>query len=139
MGSSHFILPRLQNLSICGISCPNTIPTHIHTFEHSTQPLCWRDCGMLGNLFHLLLTCKTFAIFWKATAQLISYVTNTFILPSPELALLKIRIDDYHLNLHCTIVHILLPARLALVRHWRFPDHILLNVCYISRPHAACK
>lgn len=114
-------------------------PSQIHTFEPSTSPLCWRDCGMPGKLFHLLWAFKKIATFWKANLQLISDVTNTLLPPSPELALLNIGIDDYPHNLLYTIVHILLAAKLALVHHWRSPDHIPLsgaiNLMHIHSPY----
>lgn len=100
------------------------IHAQIHTFNQSSLPLCWRKFGMTGNLYYSLWLCNNIASFWNDIFKLITVVTGITIPPSPELALLSIGIENIPRNMQCITIHILLAARLSMVRHWKSPDHI---------------
>lgn len=94
-------------------------PSMIHTYDPTTQPLCWRNCGEIGSLFHLLWQCTHTTALWQEVFQIITEVTGLSLFPSPDLALLNINMENISYCFHTIITHILLAARLTIVCHWR--------------------
>lgn len=102
-------------------------PAQIHKYALSVAPSCWRNCGEPGNLLHFLWGCNKILKFWVEVFGLIRKVTKTPTVPSPELALLNIGIENFPPHLRYATTHILLAARLTITRHWKFADLILVD------------
>lgn len=102
-------------------------PAIIYKFDPAVQPLCWRNDGEIGSLYHLLWQCNKVSSLWSKVFQLLSEDTGISLAPSPELALLGIVMENIPHCLHTIAIHILPATRLAIVHHWKTPDLLSKN------------
>lgn len=93
-------------------------PCWLSKFALGVSPLCWRQCGEVGTLFHLLWSCSNITQYWKRIYNLISQVLKINLEPSPGMALLSLEMDLAPHHMRTLLYHILLASRLYLVRHW---------------------
>ena len=94
-------------------------PYRLSRFVPGSSPLCWRHCGETGTLFHLMWDCPKVTQYWAGIYDLISCLFWVRLDPSPGMALLSLEMDLVPFHLRNLLSHILLVARLALVRHWK--------------------
>lgn len=85
----------------------------------NTSPLCWRECGKVGNLLHVLWNCPNFTSFWSQTFRLIASCRVILCKPQLELALLNNGIDQYPTLHRPVVTHILVAAWLTILRKWK--------------------
>lgn len=88
-------------------------------FKNGSQDTCWRNCGQIGSLKHILWDCPPIASLWTEIFHLISTITNTQIPPTPELALLNLSTDTIPVNSRTVALHILLATRISITRKWK--------------------
>lgn len=79
-----------------------------------TSPYCWRQCGDVGNLFHMLWNCRSLRSIWRGTFSLISQLTGILASSSPDLALLNLNIDKIPKQFHQLISQVLTAACLTI-------------------------
>lgn len=88
-------------------------------FCQSNSPLCWRNCGAVGNLLYMFWTCKHLTSFWHNIFRSISNITGILTPPNPSLAILNIGIENFPPDFRVVITHILLVSRPLIVKHWK--------------------
>lgn len=87
------------------------------------SPLCWRQCGYRGSPFHILWLCPRLRPFWTKIFILIGKFSDSKSpLPNPGLAILSLGIEEYPQPTRKIVLHILLSARLELVKKWKTPE-----------------
>lgn len=94
-------------------------PYRLSKFTPGLSSRCWRECGQLGTLPHILWLCPCIKNYWTDIFNLIGQVTGIKLGPSQGMALLLLGIDLIPTRMRTIVSHILLAARLTLVRHWR--------------------
>lgn len=94
-------------------------PYRLSKFALGVSPLCWIQCGEVGTLFHLLWSCPNITQYWKQIYNLILQVLKNNLEPSPGMAILSLEMDLAPHHMRTLLSHILLAARLSLVRHWK--------------------
>lgn len=109
----------LRELSIKIIQRWYLTPEILSKFPQHPSPLCWRGCGNIGTLYHTLWSCPHISDFWRATFNIIDQLTGTSSPLDPALAILNISIDKYPTTTRKIVTHILLAARLNIVRKWK--------------------
>lgn len=87
-------------------------------FKDSTNR-CWRLCDQIGNLHHVLWKCPQISLFWENIAILISELIGHYKPLTPELALLNIGLETYHVSIRTVIAHVLFTARVSLTSKWK--------------------
>lgn len=85
----------------------------------SQSPLCWRDCGSQGTIFHTFWQCKNVSSYWKKVFSILADITGVLNPPEPALAILHLGIDNYPLQFRTVVTHILITAKMIIARHWR--------------------
>ena len=96
-------------------------PYRISKFSPQASPLCWRRCGLVGTLFHILWECPVIRPVWEEIFSLAARVTGVEVPLSPGLAVLSLGLEFFSKTNRAVISHILMSTRLAITRHWR--DH----------------
>lgn len=100
------------------------------------SPLCWRQCGETGTVFHLLWACPIITQYWKWIYNLISQILKLNLEPSLGMALLSVERDLVPHHMRTLLSHILLAARLTLVRHWKDTKHPeIFEIIQITNTH----
>lgn len=94
-------------------------PYRVSKFGNHNSPLCWRNCGSIGNLLHMFWTCKHLTSFWGSIFRSISTITGILTRPKPSLAILNIGIELFPPEFRTVITHIFLVARTLIAKHWR--------------------
>lgn len=69
-------------------------PAILASFNPQTSKLCWRCKSSKGDMLHTFWACPYIQTYWDNTFKLISTVTKRSVLPTPELAVLNLTIDD---------------------------------------------
>lgn len=108
-------------------------PYRISTYFPGSSPHCWRACGQIGNLLHMLWHCPTVKSLWNQVFQMISSLTGMLTVPDPALVILYLNIDKFHVDFRPVITHILLEMRLLILCNWKSttaisPSDITKNV-----------
>lgn len=85
----------------------------------SISPLCWRECGKVGTIQHILWECPSITGFWNSIFQCIASCTGILSPPKAELAMLNLNIDSYPFMYRQLITHLLLAARTLILRNWK--------------------
>lgn len=80
---------------------------------------CWRGCGRVGTLLHMIWECPNLRSFWRAIFKLISKITGFIRKGEAELAILSIHIDQYPPALRPIVIQILMAARLTITSKWK--------------------
>ena len=94
-------------------------PYRISKFGPDGSPLCWRQCGAVGNLVHMFWSCRNLTSFWNSVFSCVSGMTGILIRPNPGLAVLHIGIDLFPPEFRVVITHVLLAARTLIAQHWK--------------------
>lgn len=107
------------------------LPRYIHMTQ-PPHPHAGETVGPQG-LNYILWGCSKITNFWKYLSQLLSQVTGIPTSLTPELALTGI--DTVPQQLRCINTHILLAARITIVKHWKSTDHLtkreVMNLVHI--------
>lgn len=96
-------------------------PSRIARFHPQASPLCWRRCGQAGTLLHMLWGCPKLGSYWTDVYSLISRTLRIPTPLTPALAICSLGIEAIPHHLRTVLLHILLAARLTILRHWK--DH----------------
>lgn len=96
-------------------------PYRLSKYYSQSSNLCWRNCGQIGTLCHVLWSCRSLDKFWPYVFQKLSEIIAILLQTSPGLDLLNLGIDEIPRILRNTAVNVLLAARLVLMRHWKSP------------------
>lgn len=80
---------------------------------------CWRNCGLPGTSPHVWWYCPVITLFCKDVNTLLSQLTKSHVSLTPQIALLGLGLQAWHVQLHPMITHVLIAARLALARNWK--------------------
>lgn len=94
-------------------------PYILSKFGKDISPLCWRNCGMIGNLLHMFWACKHLTSFWNQNFSQISRITGILTRPSPSLTILHLGIETSPPNFRVVVSHILLAARSLIAQLWK--------------------
>lgn len=94
-------------------------PYRISKFSLQASPLCWRNCGDIGTLYHIMWRCPVLKAFWAKISNLITQITGLYILLSAEMVILSLGIESIPGDSRVIVIHLLLSARLAILRHWK--------------------
>lgn len=94
-------------------------PFRVAQFYPSQSSMCWHNCGQVGNLYHILWSCKSLTSFWNQIFSLISSIIGILTSPNPTLALLNLDIVNFPPPFRLVIAHILLASRMVIIRHWK--------------------
>lgn len=94
-------------------------PAVLTTFNPQLSNSCWRQCGMRGDLLHILWKCPKLKNYWEKVFQIISELTQSQISPNPALALLPLEADLVPSDMGHSVLNILLAARLLITRKWK--------------------
>lgn len=94
-------------------------PYRLASFLLESSPQCWRDCGQIGNLLHMLWQCPNVRSLWNQTFQLISSLTGILTSATPALAILHLGIDRFPPVYRPVVSHVLLETRLLILRNWK--------------------
>lgn len=106
-------------------------------FDAWTSPLCWRKCGTKGMLHHILWSCPAIHAFWTKIFQLMAQILELQIPLTAGMAILSLGIESIPGPSIVIVIHVLLSARLSIMRHWR--DHVvptLSEVIKTTNTHA---
>lgn len=80
---------------------------------------CWRSCGSIGTIVHMLWYCRFISSYWRQIFSLISSISHTPSTYNPSLALLHLGIEKCHPNSRVVLTHLLLAAKLNITRFWK--------------------
>lgn len=94
-------------------------PYRISKFDPQTSPLCWRNCGQIGTLHHVLWKCPGLQSIWSKVFYLISKFIGSQITPNAAVAVLSLGIEYILPETRTIVTHILLSTRLVIMRHWK--------------------
>lgn len=70
-------------------------PYIVATFSDTGSSLCWRGCGQVGTLAHMVWACPNLRGFWSAVFKLIARITGVITRPTIEKAILSINMSEY--------------------------------------------
>lgn len=85
---------------------------------HSSNQ-CWRGCGQVGTLPHMLWYCPQTCRFWNSIFRLIATLTGIIVKANIEQAILSVSIDHFPPDLRPMVMQVLFAARLILMRKWK--------------------
>lgn len=88
-------------------------------FYKGGENSCWKGCGMVGTLSHMLWSCPNIWSFWNAAFRLLSEVTEVLMKANVDQTILSINIDSYPVRLKPIVVNILAVACLMVLRKWK--------------------
>lgn len=97
-------------------------PYHISKFVPGASPECWRKCENKGTLLHVLWSCPRIKRYWTLVFQTIEQITGFKATYCPGMALLSLEIVLIPAPLRNIVSHLLITARLTIVRHWKEVD-----------------
>lgn len=97
------------------------VPTRLAKFYPQSSPLCFRGCGHLGSLLHILWECPRIRGYWNKLFQLIRRVTGSVVPQIPTIALLNQKIPKLSKNNQILSHYIFTGAKLTIARAWKFP------------------
>lgn len=86
-------------------------PYRLSNYFLGSSPQCWRECGQIGNLLHMLWLCPNIRNLWNQTFYLIFSLTGILTPPTPALAILHLGIEKFPLDYRPAVSHILLETR----------------------------
>lgn len=86
-------------------------PYIVAKFSKDNSNLCWRGCGQVGNLVHMVWACPHLRSFWKEVFKLIAKVTGVITQLSTEKAILSINMVEYPITVRSVALHIIFAAR----------------------------
>lgn len=115
-------------------------PLQISKFDIYTSPLCWRKCGAISTLYHILWDCPHIRTLWSRVFDLLAQILNLRIPISQGLALLSLGIEFLHITIRTIVIHTLLSIRLSIMRHWKNCEiPTLKEVIITTKTHTAYK
>ena len=88
----------------------------------STSNECWRCNDQIGNLLHILWSCKNLHSFWNSITSFIADLTGILNKLNPATALLGINLDIYPKEYRTIVFHTLVAARLTITSLWKSKD-----------------
>lgn len=94
-------------------------PYMLAKFKSAQANQCWRGCGLVGTLSHMLWLCPSLRSYWNSVFRLIKKLTGFIIRPNIKLAILSIELEKFPHNFKHVVMHILHAARLILMRKWK--------------------
>lgn len=94
-------------------------PYRLAKISSSISPLCWRECGRVGSLQHILWDCPSIISFWNSIFNCIASCTGILSPPKAALAILNLNIDNYPMVYRQLVTHILLAARTLILCNWK--------------------
>lgn len=94
-------------------------PFRLAKYYPDKSPLCWRNCGYIGNLLHTLWECPSIKSLWNQIFKIISSITGNITTTNPALAILHIGIEKFPPQFRSVISHILLETRNLILRKWK--------------------
>lgn len=92
-------------------------PSRIAKFSPQASPLCWRNCGCRGTLYHIMWTCPAIRAFWSKTFSLITQIIGAPVPFFAGMAILSLGIESVPVASRVIVTHILLSAGLIIMRH----------------------
>lgn len=87
----------------------------------TTDHRCWRQCGELGSLPHILWQCRSIKTFWNKIFSLLSEILGIPVHPDMFLALLHLVIHRIPARFRSVTLHFLLAVKRNIVRRWIAP------------------
>lgn len=94
-------------------------PYMLAKFKSAQSNQCWRGCGLVGTLSHMLWSCPNLRSYWNSIFRLILKLTGFIIRSNIRKAILSIDLEKFPHNLKHVVMHILHAARLILMRKWK--------------------
>lgn len=85
---------------------------------HSSNQ-CWRGCGQVGTLPHMLCYCPQICSFWNSIFRLIATLTGIIVKVKIEQAILCVSIDHFPPDLCPMVMQVLFAACLILMHKWK--------------------
>lgn len=96
-------------------------PQKLNKIFPESPSACWRNCGCLGTLLHVMWDCPVLSKFWDEIFTKINQITSSMLHKSPDMALLSLGIETIPKRERNLVTHILLAARLTITRNWKQP------------------
>lgn len=86
-------------------------PYRVSKFCQTNSPLCWRDCGGVGNILHTFWSCKLLTSFWHGIFRCISNIMGILTPPNLSISVLNIGLENFPSDFRTVVTHVLLVAR----------------------------
>ena len=94
-------------------------PYRLSRVYHGTSPLCWRQCGEVGTLIHIMWSCPKLSHLWSGVWGIARDILNTLGPLTPGLAVLSLELDNIPVFCRRVVSNLLLATRLVILRHWK--------------------
>lgn len=95
------------------------MPFKLVKWYPGSSALCWSGCGLTGNLYHILCSCKNICSLCRNIFQFISEITGILTALNSGLAILNIGLDSFRILYRNVIANLLLSAKLTITRNCR--------------------
>lgn len=97
-------------------------PYIVAKFSKDKSNLCWRGCGQVGTLTHMVWSCVSLRDFWTEIFNLISKVMGIPIKPNIEQAILSSNVSNFPAAVRSIMTNILLAAHSGIMYRWKSSD-----------------
>lgn len=94
-------------------------PYIVAKFSDGNSNLCWRGCGQVGTVVHMVWVCPHLRGFWLEVFKWIAKVTGVITQPSIEKAILSINMLEYPISVRSIAMHIIFAARSLMMSKWK--------------------
>lgn len=90
-----------------------------HKVWPSISQFCWRNCGFIGDIFHVFWSCPLLRTLWAEVFCLINKITGVSISVNPTMALLHIYPEQMPGGDRYLIGHILIATKASVAKLWK--------------------